>query len=444
MDVSTRKRNSVFSSIFGLLNNIIHIFFAFYLRKQFVNYFSAEYLGLYSFFDSIFGMLIALDCGVSSSVFFQIYEPIAKNDKEHVVSLFNHIRIIYSLRAILVLIIGFVISFYLPNLLIGTDLELSYIFKCYYIYMIFNSTNYFFVFYSFYLEALQKRFVISIIQIFMYFVEITAKLLAIFVFRSFILYLIFSVAFILLTNVICAFYVYGKEPYLLKKSKINSEDKKNIKKLFGMALHSLSSAASRYTDTFLITSLSGLINTGLFTNYKTISSNVTTLLNQITSSIKDPFRNYIICEDKSKVESMLYNLNYLIFVLAGVCTSCIICLSNDFITIWLGKEFLLSDLTVLFTTLTFLLSFMNYFIIDAYYITQSYYRDKKSPIIELLVNLVISFVLGIKYGILGIMVGTVIYYFVQTILRLRRLYKCFFDKSCKFMLLRLAFFFSIN
>ena len=87
--------------------------------------------------------------------------------------------------------------------------------------MIFNSTNYFFVFYSFYLEALQKRFVISIIQIFMYFVEITAKLLAIFVFRSFILYLIFSVAFILLTNVICAFYVYGKEPYLLKKSKIN-------------------------------------------------------------------------------------------------------------------------------------------------------------------------------------------------------------------------------
>ena len=444
MSERSRKKNSIINSAFGLLNNIIHIFFAFYLRKKFVEIFSPEYLGLYSFFDSIFGMLIALDCGVSSSIFFQIYEPIAKKDRRHIVSIFNLIKIIYTLRSILVLLIGFIISFYLKSLLKGTDLSFHYIIKCYNIYMIFNSANYFFVFYSFYLEALQKRFVTSIIQIVTYVLEVTTKILSIFIFKSFILYLICSVIFILITNITCMVYVYKKEPYLLKKSKIEQGDLKNIKKLFGMALHSLSAVISRYTDTFLISSLTGLVNTGIFTNYKTINTNVTALLNQITSSIKDPFRNYIICENRNKVETMLNDLNYMIFILASVCASCIFCLSNDFIVLWLGDSFLLSQKTVLFMTLTFEMSFMNYFIIDCYYLTQSYYKDKKSPLIELSVNFIVSLLLGLKYGILGIMIGTVLYYFVQTILLTKRLYKYFFNKSCLKILLKQLFFFLIS
>ncbi|MBC6719253.1 hypothetical protein, partial [Treponema sp. Marseille-Q4130] len=91
-----RTKNAIISSSFGILNVLLKMFVAFFVRKILLQHFSAEYLGIYYIFNSIFGILIALDCGISSSVFFKIYKPIENADEKGTASVFSLVRLIYT------------------------------------------------------------------------------------------------------------------------------------------------------------------------------------------------------------------------------------------------------------------------------------------------------------------------------------------------------------
>ena len=82
-----RKRNVLLGTVFGIIYQIISIILAFAVRTAFLRNLSVDHLGVNALFSDIFGILIALDCGISSSVFIRIYKPLADGDQEHVQSI---------------------------------------------------------------------------------------------------------------------------------------------------------------------------------------------------------------------------------------------------------------------------------------------------------------------------------------------------------------------
>lgn len=417
-----RARNSIISSVFGIVNVSIRLIVSLVMRKVFLNYFGAEYLGIYFIFDSIFGVLIALDCGVSSSVFLKIYKPLEDGDYESITSVFNLVKLVYTIRGLLVCFVGAIIYFFLPNIIQETTLDFSFIKKCYIIYALCNSFNYLVIFYQFFLESVQKRYLVSLIELPLYFIEILLQLLGIIILKNYLFYLLITSSTAVILNIVCMVVTYKKYPYLRKSHTIKQEDKKGFIPLLGMAFHSLSSVISKYTDTFLISVFSGVVQTGLYGNYKTLNTTVLNFVNQITSSTKDPFRSIIASEDNEKIQMHLGNLNFLMYWIGSFSCVGLASLSSRFINLWLGKEFVLSIDVVITTSIALFLSIQSFFIVDAYYTTYSFQKDKKSPIIEIIVNIIFSCILGKEFGITGIMIGTVLYYIVQIFLRSYRLY----------------------
>lgn len=424
-----RKKNAILGTLFGILYQIVAIILTFAVRTIFIQNLSADYLGVNALFSDIFGILIALDCGISSSVFIRIYKPLADGETERVKSVFALIRLVYRIRALAVFVVGFAIYFFLPVLAKKTVIPLEYIQALYVVYLILCSLNYTVIFYTFFLDTVQKRYISVCIQMVVQIVQSVTSIVCLIVFKSFTIYMVINLLSEIAKSLVCRQYGMTKYPYLKGRLKIQDEDKKDFKSLIGMAFHSMSNVIVRYTDSLLITSFVGLSMNGIYSNYKMIVDKINSLINQMTMSIKDPMRNLMAEGDKEKVKGMVDRLSFLYFWICGFCSVSLICLLNPFITLCWGEEYVIGIVPIVLTVITMYLPILNYTINDAYYYSECYLNDKKTPILEIIINLSISFIFGRKIGLTGIILGTVVCYVFQTIRRASRLYSKYFKIS---------------
>lgn len=426
-----RKRNVLLGTVFGIIYQIISIILAFAVRTAFLRNLSVDHLGVNALFSDIFGILIALDCGISSSVFIRIYKPLADGDQEHVQSIFALIRLVYRIRALAVFIVGAILYFFLPRLADSGTISLGYIQKSYLVYLTLVTANYTVIFYTFFLETIQKRYILVVIQGSVQIIQSVISIFCLFRFRDFIVYLMINASAEIIKALISRKVGLDYMPYLKGKLKIRKEDKKDLRNLVGMAFHSMSNVVIRYTDSLLIAGLVGLAVNGLYSNYKMIIEKISSLINQLTASVKDPMRDLMAEGDKVKVKDILEKVNFLYFWISGSCSICLVALLNPFIQLIWGRRYILSYLPIVFTVINLYLSVFNYAVNDAYYYSECYMKDKKTPIIEVFINLIISAILGRSIGLTGILIGTTACYLFQAVRRGYRFYHRYLGESVK-------------
>lgn len=424
-----RKKNALLGTVFGVAYQILSIFLSFAVRTVFLKNLSVDYLGVNALFSDIFGILIALDCGVSSSVFLRIYKPLAQEDTERVKSVFALIRLVYRVRALAVFVVGGVIYFFLPVLAKSETVPLDYIKKSYVVYLILIAINYSIIFYTFFLETIQKRYILVCIQGTVQIIQSVMSIICLFRFKSFIAYIAINALAEIVKGIVSRSVGLKYLPYLKGKLRIKKEDSKDFVSLIGLAFHSMSNVVIRYTDSLLIVSFAGLTVNGIYSNYKMITEKISSLINQMTSSVKDPMRNLMAEGDKNKVKETIDKVNFIYFWISGFCAISLFVLINPFISIIWGDEYLLGYLPIAFTVINIYLPIMNYTINDAYYYSECYRKDKRTPIIEIVINLIISVVLGRMIGLTGILIGTVACYAFQAVRRAYRFYHKYLSES---------------
>lgn len=422
----TKKKTVFLGSLFGVINIMLSALGAIFVRRFFVANLGVEYLGITAIFSSILGVLLALDCGIAGSLFYKIYKPLSDHDEEKIASVFRLIRAAYFFRAILILVVGIIALFFLPKLCESSNIKLSYIFRSYVIYLILTTISYYIILYSFFIEAIQKRYIVSIITAITYLGSAVLQIMCLVKLKSYLIYIIISLLQPIITYCICRKVAYKEFPLLKTKRKLVKDDLNDLSQIIKIAVHTLGTVIASYTDAFLITAFVGLSTLGLYDNYKVISTKVSALLDQITSSMKDPMRLLIAEGNKIKVEEILQNINFLIFCIAGLCSLLYLSMITPFVKIWLGNDYILGFEIVLSSAFTLFLASLNYITVDTYYCVGCYKLDKKAPIIEIVINLGVSFILGRIIGIAGVLIGTIFFYFVQEILRTRKLFEFFF------------------
>lgn len=424
------KIKTVFlSSVIGVVNIIISTFGAILVRMYFVRNLGTEYLGLIAIFSSILGALLAVDCGVAGSMFYKIYAPIAANNREKIISTFNIIKVVYAARAGLVFIVGLAMIFFLPELCKSSDVDMCYIYEGYVTYLMIASVSYYIILYSFFVEAVQKRYLVSMISLGTYFISVVLHILSLEYSKSYIVYIVIFLGQQLTVYYICRLLIYKYYPFLRERKKITLSELKELPQFVKMAFHTLGTVIALYTDAFLISFFSGVNSLGMYDNYRVISAKVSAVLDQLTSSIKDPMRLLAVKGECEKIETALYNVNFFMFCVAGICSLIYLATIDFFVTVWLGDEYVMgTDIACSSACIIFMIA-LNYITVDTYYQTECYKNDKKAPIIEVIVNMFVSIVLGHQFGITGVLLGTVAYYFVQVILRSRKICNVILNKS---------------
>lgn len=439
--IESRKRNTILASISGILFSIFSMLMAFFLRKVFIVQIGVEHLGLFTFLSEIFGLLVAVDGGVCSSLFIKIYKPIAANDQLEIRKTYKLIKIVYAIRALLVFVIGSAIFFSLQWLATDVDIPLDQVKKAYLIYLLINSVSYLFIYNEFILESYQKRYITNTIAFIVSISISIINIVTLYLFSNFFLYLILQVLISLVTYVICLAVVKKRYPFLFEKTKLDKTVTKEVKEMFQITYYTLSDVIVKNTDNILITKFFGFTVNGIYSSYKMLNSQIFNLINKIKYSTLDSTREYLVSKDKQSSFQLLNNLTYLYFAIGGFCSVALGSLSTPFIILWLGSDYVMSIMPVFLTIMTLCVGLVVYPYEDAFYSMELYKRNKYVPIIEIAINLGVSIVLGLMWGISGIMIGTLAYLAFKTWYRVSRLCKYSFNEKATRVLGRMLYYF---
>ncbi|MFC3846057.1 lipopolysaccharide biosynthesis protein, partial [Paenibacillus sp. MAH-36] len=118
-----RTKNSIINISFGLGNQLIITFLSFFSRTVFIHTLGVEYLGINGLFTNILAMLSLAEAGIGSSIIYNLYKPVADNDKEKIMMLMKLYKKAYLAIALIVLMLGLSIMPFLSYFVKDTKVE---------------------------------------------------------------------------------------------------------------------------------------------------------------------------------------------------------------------------------------------------------------------------------------------------------------------------------
>lgn len=430
----SRKKASLISTIMGLINSAITICLTFLIRTVVLREFGVEYVGLYSLLSQTIGILAGVDGGVSSALFIKMHKPIADNNIEEIHNSYFLIRVVYHIRGILVLVIGMVVAFFLPQIA-NTSIDMSLVLSCYFAFLILNSFSYFFIYDYFMLETVQKRYVASAVVCIVNLIVTAINIICVYKFHNYFVYIVITSLNQIISYFVCRMVFRSIRKNFYKRLKFEKKHFQEILSLLGMAFHTFSNILITNSDTIIMSSLLSLVVTGYYANYYLIITGVNTFAMQLTLSIKDPFRNLAMTSSDDVAQINIKRIVFLYAIVVGAMGITYSAMADFFVEIFWGSEnIIVNQFTVYLLAISFYLNILSTPIVDYYYCKEYYRKDKISPIIEIVVNIVLSIVLAKLIGLDGIIIGTIVTYLYRFIHRSKIVYGKILNKNMREML----------
>ena len=265
--------------------------------------------------------------------------------------------------------------------------------------------------------ACQKNFVVTIVdfitktllQVFQIIILLTTK--------NYVLYLLLVTISNTISNLIIRSVCFKQFPYLKNnKTKIDDESKKRILNTIKyLSVSSIISVGVFGTDNLIISSFIGIAVSGIYSNYTMIIQNIQTLFTSLLNGVTASLGNMIAEGDKEKINRIFNVYDFAYFLVGSFTTISLYILLEPFIgDIWIKKsEYVLSS------SITFVLCVNNYMTFKRQPIWQ--YQNTSGifkyflpySFLELVINLAVSIVAAIKWGLIGVFIGTTIAYIVS-------------------------------
>ena len=111
--------------------------------------------------------------------------------------------------------------------------------------------------------------------------------------------------------------------------------------------------------------------------------------------------------DKSLILRVFRELFSSRMLIVGVCCICLWFLTDPFVSLWLGSEYVLGHTTLALLIAQFFVSNTRN-IVDDYLNAYGLFRDIWSPLTEAAINVALSVWLGSRYGLNGVLAGVLV------------------------------------
>jgi O-antigen/teichoic acid export membrane protein len=429
---SSRTKKSIKNMSLGFLNQVTTLVLSFISRTIFIKILGVELLGINGLFTDVLSLLSMADLGFNTAMVYSFYKPIADNDTKKISALINFYRKIYNVIAITIAVIGISILPFL-NFIVNTEKEIPLL-KVYYLFGLASVViSYLFVYKTSIINADQKNYIVTRITIVVNFVKTIIQIMSLLIFENYIIYLVVNLISNFFNNYIASKKAIELYPYINENNKLNLEDKKgifnNIKSIF---VYKVSSLLLTATDNTLISIIVGTIVVGYYSNYLMITNKVIAIIQIIFSALTASIGNLVIKEKSEKRYEIFKATQSISFIICGIIVTSFTLLINDFIGIWLGKEFTFNYVVVLAISFNMYLSCVLQPLWTYREATGLYIKTKYIMIIAALVNLIVSIILGKLLGIGGILLASAIarlstYFWYEPLL----LFKEYFEKPVK-------------
>ena len=428
-----RIKNSMRNMITSISSNIVTIIIGLLAQAIFIKIMGIEYLGLNGLFTNIISMLGIVELGIGSAIIYNLYKPIAINDVETIKSLMNFYKKSYNIIGIVVLTIGLIIIPFLPLIIEDVTVKIN-VPLIYILFLLDIVFSYFLSYKRSILYASQKNYLINLIHIGYTILLNIGQLLMLFYTKNYYLYLIVKIIVRIIENLIITYIVNKEYSYLKEDAKKLDPtiEKDIIKKVKALFFHKIGGFVVLGTDNIIISKFLGLVSVGLYSNYYMIINAVQTLFSQALVALTPSVGNLLVKENKNKTFEVFKKIRFMNFWIATFTSVCILNMMQQFITIWIGEEYLLDDIVLIVLVFNLFQKLMRSTYQTFKEAAGIYYEDRFVPLLESLINIIVS-IIGVKLiGLAGVFIGTIISGFVLWFYSYPKyVYKKLFDRSYK-------------
>lgn len=400
-------------SFFGLFNKAVMTLFPFVIRTVTIKFLGQNYLGLSSLFTAVLQVISLANLGFGSAIVYALHKPLADDNYEKVSSLLCLYRRVYDVISFAIMVIGLLTMPFLPYFIKSDCPPDVNLYLLYFIYLINTVSSYQFgAFYVSMLQANQRNDLIYIIYTIFNSAMYTGQILVLIFLKSFYFYAILIPITTALINISISIIVKRKYCYIKSNVGVEDEDKKDlISKTKPLIVHKIGYVLINSLDNIVISIVLGLNVLAVFSNYYYIVTSLTAIIDIFYNSFLGGVGNSLNTEKEEYNFKLFKRITLFFCWVTGLFTTILFVSFQSFMRFWVGESMMLNISSVILFSL--------YFYSWQFRVPGMIYEDAKGlwgkdiakPIIGIVANLCLNFLLVYLIGVNGAIISTIIIMF---------------------------------
>ena len=400
-------RNTAVTLLTQLVKNVL----GFVSRTAFIWILGKELLGINSLFTEILTMLSFAELGIGNAFVYSLYKPLADRDNAKLGSLMRLYAKAYKGIGLLIGVLGLCLLPFLKMLVGDVAVDDSLLYTIFLMYVFNTAVSYFFVYKTSLIVADQKNYIVLIAQEGFHAVQVAVQVAILLLTGNYVLFMAITVACTIGTNAFLAHKADKMYPFLLEKAvkPLSAVERDEIvANVKSLVVYKLGSTVLGGTDSIFISAIINVVTVGFYSNYKLLVDLFTSLGSQVVSSITASVGNVNASEGKERKEAIFDGLLCASAWFFGLSAVGLLLLSNDFIRLWVGTDYVLDIASVAAIVGAFYVNNMHHACFVYRNTAGLFVYGKYIPVIASVLNIGLDVALGMWIGLPGIFLATII------------------------------------
>ena len=391
--------------IFSLILQIVTILYGIIVPRLIIGKYGSEVNGLIVSITQFLGYIVLLEAGIGPVLKAALYKPIIEKDKLKIEMILKSGQKFFKKIAYIFIIYIIGLVFILPYI-IKSNFENTFIISLIFIMAIGKLCEYFFgMLYTLYLQAEQKNYVTSIIRILIYVINIIIIMCIInYNVSIIVIQIILAITFILKPLI--------QNIYVNKKFNINiNSDKKEYKldQKWDALIHHIAHVINWNTDVIVLTIFTSLNTVSVYSIYTLILTGIKSILTAITSVIESFIGQSIAKENTEKLRNNFRHFEIIYFSMLTIIYSMVYLTIIPFVKVYtngLNDTNYIKPMFAILMTTAYLIYSIRVGYTTLVFSAGHFKQTSKGAWYEAIINIIFSIALVIKFGIIGVAIGT--------------------------------------
>ena len=409
--MSGRVHKSLLNAEVNLIFYFLSLFLAFFSRKIFLDCLGAEFIGLTGTLGNILGYLNLAELGITASIGYFLFKPLQTNNRQEIQEILSLLGYLYNWIGCIILAGGIVISLFFPLIFNNTNLSLGVVYFAFYSFLGSSLIGYFINYRQILLNADQKKYLVAIYFQSANIIKILLQIYLAYTYKN--LYVWVGVEFIfgIIGCITLNWKINQEYPWLKvskKQGKILMKQYPDIlvktKQVF---IHKIKDFVLVKSDELFIFLFVSLKMVAFYGNYMIIISKLISLFSAMTGSVGASIGNLVAEGNKKNMMKVFWEFTTIQHTIAAILCFSLYNFTEPFIAHWLGTEYIM-DHRILILLIIYIYITNSRNSVDSFNYAHGLYADVWSAWAELIINISITIIGGIKWGIIGILLGKII------------------------------------
>jgi len=405
-----RVHKSILNAEVNLLFYFLSLFLSFFSRKIFLDNLGTEFIGLTGTLNNILGYLNLSELGISACIGYFLFKPIQTNNRKEIQDILSLLGYLYNWIGSIIFTAAFIVSLFFPLIFSKTELSLGIIYFAFYSFLGSSLIGYFINYRQILLSADQKNYLVAIYYQSANLVKLGLQIYLAYHYKNLYVWVAVEFLFGIIGCIILNWKINKEYPWL----KVNKKQGKALLKQYPeiitktkqVFIHKIKDFVLVKSDELFIFLFVSLKMVAYYGNYMIIISKLISLFSAVTGSVGASVGNLVAEGNKKRMIKVFWEYTTIQHTIAATLAFSLYAFLEPFVSHWLGSEYIMDNrILILLVTYIYITNSRNS--VDSFNYAHGLYADVWSAWAELIINVGVTIICGLKWGIIGILLGKI-------------------------------------